>query len=323
MLRDAARRYATLRYATLCYATRRYAAQLYANLQTPGPSDSIKVNQGQSATTPPRRRRVPQNDATRRCATLRDAAFDFLLHRRPSPSFSFSTEPPIETTMSHRRRLPLSWWFFSSSMERPRASRLIIVFFECLDDDDGDDDDGNDSDYRVGRSEGPSETVSLHITNSFRTPLRGMNDDDDGATTRTSRKLLDAKLTKGTPRAEPSTCAERGRASTLTSLYVSSMIEEVFTADANAMYLQGCLTLLQIETLTCNHRRIILKTIAKATTERTTTMTRLCESPASRRSLRRDVGLPRTSRHEYIRHGADMEYETTHRWVKTPSRIFQ
>ena len=213
---DAARRCATLRdatrrYATLCYAARRYAAQLYASLQTPGPSDSIKVNQGQSATTPPRRRRVPQNDATRRCATLRDAAFDFLLHRRPSPSFSFSTEPPIETTMSHRRRLPLSWWFFSSSMERPRASQLIIVFFECLDDDDGDDDDGNDSGYRVGRSEGPSETVSLHITNSFRTPLRGMNDDDDGATTRTSRKLLDAKLTKGTPRAEPSTCAERGR----------------------------------------------------------------------------------------------------------------
>ena len=48
---------------------------------------------------------------------------------------------------------------------------------------------------------------------------------------------------------------QRGRASTLTSLYVSSMIEEVFTADANAMYLQGCLTLLQIETLTCNHRQ--------------------------------------------------------------------
>ena len=166
------RRKSERRYATLCYAARRYAAQLYASLQTPGPSDSIKVNQGQSATTPPRRRRVPQNDATRRCATLRDAAFDFLLHRRPSPSFSFSTEPPIETTMSHRRRLPLSWWFFSSSMERPRASRLIIVFFECLDDDDGDDDDGNDSDYRVRRSEGPSETVSLHITNSFRTPLR-------------------------------------------------------------------------------------------------------------------------------------------------------
>ena len=155
---------------------------------TPYRHISIKVNQGQSATTPPRRRRVPQNDATRRCATLRDAAFDFLLHRRPSPSFSFSTEPPIETTMSHRRRLPFSWWFFFSSMERPRASRLIIVFFECLDDDDGDDDDGNDSDYRVGRSEGPSETVSLHITNSFRTPLRGMNDDDDGATTTARRR---------------------------------------------------------------------------------------------------------------------------------------
>merc|ERR1712015_409517 len=84
MLRDAARRYATLRYATLCYATRRYAAQLYANLQTPGPSDSIKVNQGQSATTPPRRRRVPQNDATRRYATRHSIFFFIDDHRQAS-----------------------------------------------------------------------------------------------------------------------------------------------------------------------------------------------------------------------------------------------
>ena len=158
---------------------------------------------------------------------------------------------------------------------------------------------------------------------SIRCSINRLHDSTREILPTTTRTLISDEPPPPPPTDKKGRKQQRGRASTLTSLYVSSMIEEVFTADANAMYLQGCLTLLQIETLTCNHRRIILKTIAKATTERTTTMTRLCASPTFRRNLRRDVGLPRTSRHEYIRHGADMEYETTHRWVKTPSRIFQ